>query len=405
MGFHFVNIMSLSPSGGFAFCWGFGKEGALGFECDSYSVPKQISKNKNAVKIICGNHCTFCIISSGQVYAWGKTSNGRLGVSSQSNIIKPTMIKSLNKIIKISCGEWHSLALSNQGNLFGWGKNNSGQLGSIDDKKIYSIHRVDISYLNIENNQEIISISCGFNFSFILFRNGSLYCTGNNSFGQLGNGTLNNSFQFCKTLISEEIVGISCGATHIGAITKLNNQVYMWGTNKYGELGLSKRTKPICTPRKLSFFENFRVIDISCSISKTYSHTLAVTVSIDNENDRKSWAWGCNYKSKLGLNNLDSDIIADDAGSFFSTPQLIPTLEGKNITKIVAGGIHSMALCDGQILSWGCGSDGRLGHPESDSHRYLFKEVLPRKIDSLSNFNVTDLSVSYYHSSCVAIEL
>ena len=46
-----------------------------------------------------------------------------------------------------------------------------------------------------------------------------------------------------------------------------------------------------------------------------------------------------------------------------------------------AGGIHSAILSDdGAILTFGCGSDGRLGHPESSDHRYLYREGLPRKI-------------------------
>ena len=49
--------------------------------------------------------------------------------------------------------------------------------------------------------------------------------------------------------------------------------------------------------------------------------------------------------------------------------------------KVAAGGIHSGFLSvDGSVLTFGCGSDGRLGHPESADHRYLYREGLPRKI-------------------------
>ncbi len=43
--------------------------------------------------------------------------------------------------------------------------------------------------------------------------------------------------------------------------------------------------------------------------------------------------------------------------------------------KIISGGIHSAALDDkGSLYTWGCGSDGRLGHPEHGNAKYLYKE-------------------------------
>lgn len=56
------------------------------------------------------------------------------------------------------------------------------------------------------------------------------------------------------------------------------------------------------------------------------------------------------------------------------------------------------AVGSGSLFTWGCGSDGRLGHPEVEGHRYLFKEPLPRKVDTLEGHNVIDISCSYYSS-------
>ena len=52
--------------------------------------------------------------------------------------------------------------------------------------------------------------------------------------------------------------------------------------------------------------------------------------------------------------------------------------------RVCAGGIHSSILTtDGYIYSFGCGSDGRIGHPESLEHTYLYREGFPRVIDAL----------------------
>ena len=54
---------------------------------------------------------------------------------------------------------------------------------------------------------------------------------------------------------------------------------------------------------------------------------------------------------------------------------------------------------EGHAFSWGCGSDGRLGHPEAKGHRYLFRSDLPRIVDEFrEKGNVVDIKASYYHT-------
>ncbi|CAF3781824.1 unnamed protein product [Rotaria sp. Silwood1] len=72
---------------------------------------------------------------------------------------------------------------------------------------------------------------------------------------------------------------------------------------------------------------------------------------------------------------------------------------------IAAGGIHSSALStDGRVFTWGCGSDGRLGHAEAQGHRYLYKEHEPRSIDLLNNQQVLSISTSYYHMAAILVQ-
>ena len=74
----------------------------------------------------------------------------------------------------------------------------------------------------------------------------------------------------------------------------------------------------------------------------------------------------------------------------------------KNVVKVICGGIHQSAICeDGSLWTWGCGSDGRLGHPEYEGHVYLYKESLPKKVESLKN--VRDVSSSYYHMIAIGL--
>ena len=106
-------------------------------------------------------------------------------------------------------------------------------------------------------------------------------------------------------------------------------------------------------PEQLKLDEE--VDKISCSVGEHHPHTLILTVG------GQVYSCGDGYKGKLGL--------GDQQGR--DTPCLVPGLQG--VIQVVAGGIHSVALDkEGEVHTWGCGSDGRLGHPGAEGHRYYF---------------------------------
>ena len=91
-------------------------------------------------------------------------------------------------IISISTGEFHSAALTSEGRLFTWGRNAFGQLG--DGTTIDKHVPTDITNkFNLATGETITSFSLGFHHSLALTSAGRIFTWGNNSSGQLGDGT------------------------------------------------------------------------------------------------------------------------------------------------------------------------------------------------------------------------
>ena len=101
------------------------------------SSPPSSLYNKNVVAIACGNACSFALDSTGVMHAWGTNYYGTLGMGLPFNtslatpsLVNTTITSSLygRTVIAFACSSLSVLALDNNNNLHSWGQNTSGQL-------------------------------------------------------------------------------------------------------------------------------------------------------------------------------------------------------------------------------------------------------------------------------------
>ncbi|CXI41575.1 regulator of chromosome condensation, putative [Plasmodium berghei] len=131
-----------------------------------------------------------------------------------------------------------------------------------------------ICFLNIRNNVKIKNIYNGPNNIIIIYENNDLEIAGLNNHGQLGLGDKANRNKLTINPIfsKQAIRKISCGLEHIIALMH-NYNIFVWGNNKYGQLGIGDTTKEISTPLLVYF--NEKVIDIACG----NNHSIFLTES------------------------------------------------------------------------------------------------------------------------------
>lgn len=90
----------------------------------------------NVVQLSGGSKSLFAVTRSGEVYACGESTNGRLGlgtVSGHGNVANPRLLDSLSgchvKKLAVHSGGRHCLAITTLGKLFSWGEGEDGKLG------------------------------------------------------------------------------------------------------------------------------------------------------------------------------------------------------------------------------------------------------------------------------------
>jgi hypothetical protein len=93
---------------------------------------KDAFDGSRVVDVSCGNQHSMFLTDRGTVYAYGRNTDGQLGINSRKEAkVRPTLVFPLRDdvICHIACGGDYSLALADTGTVFAWGNNSGGQQG------------------------------------------------------------------------------------------------------------------------------------------------------------------------------------------------------------------------------------------------------------------------------------
>lgn len=336
-------------------------------------MPFRIPKLGGVREVAAGNGFSLVLTEAGVVQAMGKCKDGRNGLPQDTAVPRP--VTNLTNIRSVACGYWHSIAIDAEGRLFATGHNKHGELGLGDtqDRPVFTL---------VQGVPGTEKAFCGQHTTMLILANSHLPLTA----GKAGvSGLRRDSAVFAELSLGEAVVSLACGTVHSAAAT-VSGKLFTWGLGSFGQLGHGSKASSDL-PQEVEALRGVQITQVSCSRGEKYGHSLC------RDSERNVYAWGSGYKGKLGL---DEHWSHEDPAD-----RLVPTLiQGFKADYVECGGIHSVAVGDGQLYTWGCGSDGRLGHPECEGHRYLYKEPLPRAVALPAA--VTSVSCSYYHNILVA---
>jgi alpha-tubulin suppressor-like RCC1 family protein len=381
--------------------------------------------------ISAGGAHSLAMKSPGEVWAWGLQTNGRLGNDSSlaANITSPIASRYALEMIgdarMVAAGLNHSVFLKSGGTVWCYGQNSTGQLGDNSITNRLSAVQVIKGTVLTDYLTDCIAVAAGDGFSLALSEAGEVYAWGSKTSGRLGDGLTSGSRRYAGKVFqgvsgSIPLAGMSRIAAYGGsslAISSGTGNVWAWGANSSGQLGLGSTTSKsralqvklnsttyISDAWDVSCGESHAAIvrwnvtnaamqgrvfcsgqqqygrlgnNLTASASKTYpvevvktggvplegivsvaagsSHTLGL------DNNGNVWAWGYNGNGALGDNSVTSRGYAAKVTNPSGTGDL------SNIVRIAAGGTglnnHSMAIAsDGTVYTWGYNANGQLAN-------------------------------------------
>ena len=282
-------------------------------------------------------------------------------------------------------GASYSVAIDGNGNIWSWGRYTFGELGDgrigdqyftggfLDDQ-IYS----DVNPVKaiIPGDPEIIEVSASHNHTIAVSADGNVYEWGANHYGELGLGTSGGSYYAdARTPLQvtglSDITSVAAGFFHNYALTE-DGHVWAWGSGWQGQLGVGWKGGGY-TPMELSLTD---VIEIAAGAR----HGVAL------KSDGTVWTWGWNNYGQIGNGETNNVYYPVQVGGL------------SDIIAISAGTFHSMALKgDGTVYTWGGNQYGELGVGDES----IAFSLTPVQVPEEDLHNVVQIDA--YNLGCMAL--
>ena len=252
------------------------------------------------------------------------------GCGSSSTSVQPLP----SMMTAIVVGAVHTCGLVQDGSVFCWGNNQYGQVGD-------GTHADRDAPVPVAGTVKFAEITAGGGHTCGISTNGAAYCWGSNGSGQLGDGTRTDRGTPVPVAGGLTFLALSAGGAHTCGIAS-DSTAYCWGYNGDGELGDSTNGGS-SVPAAVAGGRKF----VAISAGKT-AHSCAVTAA------GAAFCWGSNRFGQLGTGD--------------NTSSLAPVAVQGNIAfrTIRAGYSHTCGLtADGTAYCWGYNFYGQLGIGDS----------------------------------------
>ena len=225
----------------------------------------------------------------------------------------------------------YNLAINKKGELWAWGNNTNGQLGNGTTTHLNIPTRVEG-----DGKHNWVTVAAGSGHSLGIRGEGELWAWGRNSLGSIGDDTTTQRPTPVRIGTAGDWVAVAAGDNHSLAINK-KGELWAWGYNYYGQIGDgSGVTRRI--PTRVGTDSDWLMVTSGTSKSMGLREA---------EGRRELWSWGRGVYGALGNGST--------ANSRYPTKVI-----GDNWITVLLGSNHGMAIRqdEGKLELWGWGLNG-----------------------------------------------
>lgn len=291
-----------------------------------------------------GAQFTCSLSAGGGVQCWGRNSEGQLGDATFNQRTRPVDVFGLHSgVTAVATGGAHTCALTSGGGAKCWGYNHDGQLGDGTTTN----RNTPVAVVGLSSG--VAGIAAGDAHTCALTTSGGAKCWGDNSNGQVGDGTTTDrTAPVGVSGMTSGVAALSAGQLHTCALTT-GGGVKCWGYNNLGQLGDGSRTDSAEPVDVLGLQSGIAALEVGAQ------HSCALTLPGGVK------CWGSNLAGQLGddasgpIAPYPVDVCGDDPED-----PCQHTLSG--VAAVTAGSAHTCAaMTDGRLMCWGWDGFGQLG--------------------------------------------
>jgi alpha-tubulin suppressor-like RCC1 family protein len=298
-----------------------------------------------AIAVPGGFFHTCAILSDGTLWCWGANVTGEVGDGTTQLRSSPTQVNLSGAVTAVSASGTpgttsylaNTCAIRADKSLWCWGDNSFGQLGVGDTNG-----RTGPQAVKLPNSVQVVQVAVGGGQVCAVDTGANLWCWGANKYGQIGNGNTTNATT--PSQVASSIASVSAGFTHTCAVST-GGALTCWGSDTWGELGNGTTTGSNANTAPVPVSSLTGVAEVSAGVYTTCART-GTSVS----------CWGLNNDGQLGIGNTSGQ-----------TSPFSVTLPG---VKLLAQGGHTAgAVTSSGLFMWGSNLYGQLGDgSNTDEH-------------------------------------